>query len=270
MLNNYYETERLLGGDGTPVRFHHGTNSLVVYVLNENLLFGLLFFPKAFQQLGCLAKLIEWWWRLVATIFAFSVSMLLLTVPIVFEMKEYQNFLLLELEVSVATLVIYELFCVFRDHYLLLTFDIPGWLGSLKIIFLDAGLPMLIIGSFVFSIKIFLSWNTSNSGNELVANSTLAQWLSTLAMTFFMQTLWCICYFMWLYCRSGKVKLSVSYLITSEDSPIFLTNDGTDQESTCRKVKRFLCSLGYVTLGVGLVVTAFIFIYHPSKAQNSK
>jgi len=145
-------------------------------------------------------------------------------------------FLLLELEVSVATLVIYELFCVFRDHYLLLTFDIPGWLGSLKIIFLDAGLPMLIIGSFVFSIKIFLSWNTSNSGNESVANSTLAQWLSTLAMTFFMQTLWCICYFMWLYCRSGKVKLSVSYLITSEDSPIFLTNDGTGQESTYRKL----------------------------------
>jgi len=130
---------------------------------------------------------------------------------------------------------------------------------------------MLIIGSFVFSIKIFLSWNTSNSGNELVASSALAQCLSTLAMTFFVQTLWCICYFMWLHCRSGtKVKLSVSYLITSEDSPIFLTNDGTDQESTYRKVKRFLCSLGYVTLGVGLVVTAFIFIYHQPKAQNSK
>jgi len=279
MLHTKHETERLLlGGDESPVqRQHYSTNSLVVYLLNENILFGLLFFPKGFTQLGYQAKFIEWWWRLGATIFAFCVSILFLTLPIIFEIKE-PNFLLIELQVAIASFIAYELFRVFRDHYLLLTLEIRFWLNVLKLIFFDLGLPMLILGSFVFSIKIFPSWNTSSSGNELVTNSSHAQWLSAWTMTFFLQTLWCMVYFSWRSCcfeqvdehLHKKVKLSVSYLITQRDSPVFKEHDGTDRESTCRKIKRILFSLGYLVIGFGLVVTIIFCIYHGPKAQTSK
>jgi hypothetical protein len=175
------EFQRLLGGgdESQALRIpRYGTDSLLVYVLNENFLFGLFVFPKAFQLLDCKDKFIEWWWRFVATIYSLCVVILLLKMSRVFDVKTPGNILQWQFEVSVCGVIALHLFRRFRDHYLLWTFNTMGWMGGLKITLFDIGLPFLIIGSFVVAI---LSWNS----NEPESGHSFLQWIATWALTFF-------------------------------------------------------------------------------------
>jgi len=271
------EIQRLLGGNEIHVTRlpRYGTDSLVVFTLNENFLFGLFVFPKALVNWK--EKLIEWWWRSVASVFTLCVVVLLLTLPRIYHIKTPESLLVWELEVSLCAVLGLHLFRYFRDHYLLWTFNTLGWIGGAKITLFDIGLPLLITASFVFSIKIFLAWDADN-GNE--KTNYLLRWLSVWLLTLVLHTMWCVTQFLWLSCslcqsprdlRTSlqKFRLSVCALATPQDSPVYMSDDGTAQESLCRKMTRVVCALGYIVLGLGLVSTTLLFITHTHDSSSS-
>jgi len=268
-LEKDQEAHPLLGGDElhVPRLPRYGTESMVVYVLNENLLFGLFVFPKAFQQLDFQDKLIEWWWRFVATVYALCVVVLFLAFPMVLEVKPVASLFLWELISSICAVVALNLFRVFRDHYLLLSFNTQGCLGGLKIITLDIGLPLSIVGSFAMCLHVFGS--SEHTVNQM-KNNILLQWLLTWVLTFTFQILWCMFNFLSrfsvcspsLHLRQSlqQFRLSVSALSVPEDSPVFLLDDRTPRESVPRKVERSFCALCYVIAGFALVIIASMLV----------
>jgi hypothetical protein len=276
-LHDSEEIQRLLGGNevNVPRPPRYGTDSLVVFTLNENILLGLFVFPKAL--LDWKEKLIEWWWRCVASVFTLCMVLLLLTLPRVYAVKTPSS-MLWELEVSLCAVFALHLFRYCRDHYLLLTFNTLGWLGGLKITLFDIGLPLLIITSFFLSIKSFLVSDT----DRVERKNHLLRWLSACLLTFILQTLWCASRFVCISCslcqsprdlRTSlqKFRLSVCSLSTPQDSPAYASDDGTPQETACRKVSRVMWALGYIVLGFGLVSTTLLFITrtpHKSSVYN--